>query len=59
MSHQKKKATSEFENFDRAMREILKVPHGEIKTKLDEEKAAKERKKSKKSSASREAESRA
>jgi len=54
-----KKATSEFENFDRAMREILKVPHGEIKTKLDEEKAAKERKKSKKSSASREAESRA
>jgi hypothetical protein len=45
----------EFEKFDTAMRDILKVPHAEIKKKLDEEKAAKKRKKTKKSSASREA----
>jgi len=44
----------EYENFDRTMREIIKVPHSEIKAKLDAEKAAKKRKKSK-SSASREA----
>jgi hypothetical protein len=46
---------NEFKNFDRLAREILKVPHSEIKAKLDAEKAAKKRKKSKKSSASREA----
>lgn len=46
---------NQFEKFDSAMREILKVPHGEIKAKLEAEKAAKKRKKSKKSSASREA----
>lgn len=46
------KHTTEFDNFDRAMRELLKVPHSEIKAKLGEEKAAKKRKKSKKSSAS-------
>jgi hypothetical protein len=45
----------QFENFDNVMRELLKVPHSEIKAKLEEEKAAKRRKKSKKSSASREA----
>jgi hypothetical protein len=46
---------SEFENFDRTMRELMKVPHSEIKAKLDAEKKAKERKKTKKASASREA----
>ena len=45
----------EYENFDRTMREIIKVPHSEIKAKLDAEKAARKRKKSRKSSASREA----
>jgi len=46
--------SKQFENFDSTMRELLKVSHAEIKTKLDKEKAAKKRKKSKKSSASRE-----
>jgi hypothetical protein len=32
---------NEFEKFDSAMREILKVPHSEIKAKLDEEKKEK------------------
>jgi hypothetical protein len=45
----------EFENFDKAITQILKVPHSEIKAKLDEEKEAKKRKKIKKPSASREA----
>ena len=49
------KKTSEFANFDRTMRDLLKVSHAEIKAKLEAEKAAKTRKKSKKSSASREA----
>jgi hypothetical protein len=44
--------TKEFKNFDNTMRELLKVPHSEIKAKLDAEKKAKKRKKSKKSSAS-------
>ena len=45
------KATNEFEKFDRAMGELLKVPHSEIKKKLDAEKAEKQkRKKAKKSS---------
>ena len=44
---------TEYDNFDRTMREVLKVSHAEIKIKLDAEKAAKKRKKSKKSSASR------
>jgi hypothetical protein len=46
---------NQYDNFDHAMRELLKVPHSVIKQKLEEEKAAKKRKKSKKSSASREA----
>lgn len=46
---------NEFENFDRMVRDVLKVPHTDIKAKLDAEKAAKKRKKPKKSSsASRE-----
>lgn len=38
------KKNDEYENFDRSMREILKVSHAEIKAKLDEERAAKKRK---------------
>lgn len=34
----------EFENFNKTIRELMKVPHSEIKAKLDEEKAAKKRK---------------
>jgi len=49
-----KKITSEYDNFDRAMTELLKVPHDKLKAKLDAEKRAKKRKKSRKSSASRE-----
>jgi hypothetical protein len=49
-----KKAT-EYDTFEHTMRELLKVPHDAIKAKLDEEKATKKRKKSKRPSASREA----
>jgi hypothetical protein len=42
------KHTKEFDKFDRAMGELLKVPHSEIKKKLDEEKAEKAEKKRKK-----------
>lgn len=45
---------SEFRNFERTLAALLKVPHSEIKAKLDAEKEAKKRKKSKTSSASRE-----
>jgi len=48
-------ANKEFDKFDRTMRELIQVPHSEIKAKLDAEKSAKKRKKAKKSSASREA----
>jgi hypothetical protein len=37
----KDKSTSQYDNFDRTMRELLKVPHSEIKAKLEEEKQAK------------------
>lgn len=47
------KRPCEFDNFDRMMRELVKVSHSEIKAKLDAEKRARKRKKSKKSSASR------
>jgi hypothetical protein len=53
------KKQSQYDNFERAMGELLKVPHSEIKARLDAEKQAKKRKKSKKSSASREASGRA
>jgi len=36
-----------FEKFDRNMRVLIRVPHSEIKKKLDEEKAVKKRKKAK------------
>jgi hypothetical protein len=45
--------TSEYINFDNAMRKLMKVSHAEVKEKLEVEKAAKKRKKSRKSSASR------
>ena len=47
------KEPSEYVNFDRTMRELIQVPHSAIKAKLEEEKAAKKRKKAKKSSVSR------
>ncbi len=48
-----KKKALEFEKFDRAMGELMKVPHSDIKVKLDAERAAKKNKrKAKKPSAS-------
>lgn len=44
---------SEYKNFEHTLTELLKVPHSEIKAKLDAEKAAKKRKKAKQSSARR------
>jgi hypothetical protein len=41
------KRSKEFNNFDLAMEQLLKVPHSEIKKKLDAEKAAKAAKKRK------------
>lgn len=38
---------SEFDNFDRTMRGLMKVPHSELKAKLDAEKAAKKKSKPK------------
>ena len=38
---------SEFEAFDQTMRELIKVPHSEIRVKLDAEKKAKKQKKGK------------
>jgi hypothetical protein len=46
------KKTSEYDNFTDLVDRILRVPHSEIKAKLDAEKRAKKRKKAKKSSAS-------
>jgi hypothetical protein len=43
--------SKELQNFENTMRELLKVPHSEIKKKLEEEKAEKKRKKAKQSSA--------
>ena len=40
------KKQNEYKNFEHAVAELLKVPHSEIKAKLDAEKAAKNRKKS-------------
>ena len=47
-----KTSNSQFEKFDAAMKKLLKIPHAEIKKKLDEEK---KRKGSRKSSSSPEA----
>jgi len=49
-----KKKTDEYEKFVSLASDLIKVPHSAIKAKLDEEKAEKKRKKSRKSSASRE-----
>lgn len=38
------KRNDEFKNFDATMRQLLKVPHSELKAALDEEKAAKKKK---------------
>ncbi len=38
------KESREFDNFERTMRDLLKVPHDEIKAELDKEKAEKEKK---------------
>jgi hypothetical protein len=48
------KRETEYESFDRTMRQLLKVPHGVIKAKIEEERFAKKRKKAKQSSVSRE-----
>lgn len=37
------KRGSEYDTFDHAMRRLVRVSHGEIKSKLDAEKAAKKR----------------
>jgi hypothetical protein len=37
----------EYENFDRTMRDLMKVPHDEIKAALDAERAEKQKKKRK------------
>jgi hypothetical protein len=47
------KKRTEYDKFSELVDQVLRVPHSEIKAKLDEEKGAKKRKKSKKSSASR------
>jgi hypothetical protein len=38
------KSSEEFQNFDRTMRDLMSVPHDEIKAALDAEKAAKQKK---------------
>jgi len=53
------KNSNAFDKFDQMTRELLRVPHSEVKAKLEAEKAAKKRKKSRKSSACREANDRA
>jgi len=39
---------SEYAKFDKTMRELMKVPHSEIKAKLDAEKKAKKQKRRRK-----------
>ncbi len=38
---------NEFDRFDKTMEQLLKVPHSEVKAKLDVEKAEKQKKKRK------------
>lgn len=47
-----KKTSKEYDRFADLMGKLIKVPHSEIKAKLDAEKRAKKRKKARKSSAS-------
>jgi hypothetical protein len=53
------KNSREFDDFANVADRLLHVPHSEVKEKLDAEKKAKKRKKSKVSSASREADGKA
>ncbi len=46
------KKNEQFEQFDRTMRELIKVPHDQVKAALDAEKEAKEKKRKAKPSAS-------
>jgi hypothetical protein len=46
------KTKTEFDNFTEMMGKLVKVPHSEVKAKLDAEKKSKKRKKTRKSSAS-------
>jgi hypothetical protein len=48
-----KPKNTEYETFDGLMGNLLKVPHSELKAKLDKEKARKKRKSKRSSSASR------
>ena len=48
------KNKTEYDNFKDLMGKLIKIPHSEIKAKLDAEKRAKKRKRARKSSASRE-----
>ncbi len=50
---------SEYRSFERTMHDLLSVSHAEIKAKLNAEKKAKKRKKTRQSSASRVANDRA
>jgi hypothetical protein len=43
----KRMKSEEYENFDRTMRELMKVPHSEIKSALDAEKVERQKKKRK------------
>jgi len=47
------KKPSEFDNFDRTMNALLKVPHSKIKAKLNAEKKAKKQKPKKTSASGR------
>jgi hypothetical protein len=47
------KKNTDYDRFEALARGVLAVPHSEIKSKLDAQKRAKKRKKSKTSSASR------
>jgi hypothetical protein len=46
-NYKMKHPNKEFEKFDLTMRELMKVPHSEIKLKLDKEKTEKRKKKGK------------
>jgi hypothetical protein len=49
MRNQQKKANPQWDRFTTAMKEIIAVPHSEIKAHLDAEKAAKRLKRTRKS----------
>ena len=46
----KPQTNNEFDNFERTMQKLIKVPHSEIKAKLDAEKKARAQKKARKTS---------